>query len=1266
MATSLRFCRGMLNSSTASNITEFLKPLYEFWGYCVNGTSALQSPGGMATTQSVSYSVSNVTGAGVSPIVITTTTTNALFTGQQVNITGVAGAAAANGTFQITVISNTQFSLNGTTGNGAYTGGGTINTTAHGVPVNFTEGSCVLAVGNDGYTAAQVSTTAFGDAIFTATTNQPFSGKASTLTVNQATNYTTTIAAGSNGQSLPQSTINVLATTTNTTTITASSNAVSLPTATINVVSTAGFPSGGYINVVTTEGTWLVTYTGTTATTFTGCTGGIGSMTTGGTVTAGFPASGTLSVTTGTGVQTVNYTGITATSFTGCTGGTGLMSTGGAVSAPIQLTTSTPNSYPNLGSVVVSGILGNTSSIGTWVVTTPTYNISNALFFGTNIAFPSNGAALPQGTINSGSAAPFTTTTGIQALPATPINVSATAPAATTITASSNNVTLPTGTINVTSNVGFPTSGTLNVFTTVSTTISLGSNGATLPQGTIFVASTSGFPTNGTITVTSSLGPQTVSYTGVTPISFTGCTGGTGTLTTGGAVTTPTTVPQTVTYTGLSGTTQFTGCLGGFGTMNTTNVVNNTGFFTAFPTSGSIYIVTTTGAQLISYTGVTPTSFTGCTGGSGSTSSGGSVFTAFSPASAYTSIAAGSNGASLPQSTINVAGTSVATTTIAVGSNGQSLAQSTINVASTAGFPFAGVIYVTTNGGQQVVTYTGTTATQFTGCTGGSGTMSTGGAVSFGFPNSGYIYVTTNLGYQVVTYTGISGTTFTGCSGGTGTMSTGGPVFLGYPPTGTINVVTSTGVYPVNYTGTTATTFTGATLGSGTMSTGGSITSSIAVVTSSAHTLQYNQTAITSGIVGMPNANSSFLVTPISSNVVSLNSALGAGAYVSGGTITDHQNFYLNGSIPNGAWTSGGTQQAIVSNMVGKLLVIWKPNSGTSEDSLYVITSVIGNNQLKISLNTGGTPDPATSHPSFTQRSNINYRVIDVGVAANSIVTGAAQNGNYITFQFNPSAIGLNPGQANGQVQFQLTGFQFGTNNTGFNMVMSPGGNWNGITFPVTGNYNIDATAAFGSQSGGIYNGGIGGTTALTMAADPGFFWMHFKDTNSGDGSSYIHVEIPTRLYPAAADPNPMVCLYRGGVFNGSVFAIGTSSGQNFGHGFFMKGTDGVIRTHYTLAKALAGDGGSIFGSQLTDFRLAFNTNKGAVLASDVLLTLPGVTNQFSLGRVKLRTLKYTSAPLPLYHRFGIPGGSQWLNVQNGVAMIWDNTILPSNLFFLI
>ncbi len=68
-------------------------------------------------------------------------------------------------------------------------------------------------------------------------------------------------------------------------------------------------------------------------------------------------------------------------------------------------------------------------------------------------------------------------------------------------------------------------------------------------------------------------------------------------------------------------------------------------------------------------------------------------------------------------------------TNIASGSNGQTLPQSVINVNNTAGFPTSGFILVTTSAGRELVTYTGTTATSFTGCAGGTGTMSTNGAV---------------------------------------------------------------------------------------------------------------------------------------------------------------------------------------------------------------------------------------------------------------------------------------------------------------------------------------------------------------------------------------------------------------------------------------------------------------------------------------------------------------------------------------------------------
>jgi hypothetical protein len=70
-------------------------------------------------------------------------------------------------------------------------------------------------------------------------------------------------------------------------------------------------------------------------------------------------------------------------------------------------------------------------------------------------------------------------------------------------------------------------------------------------------------------------------------------------------------------------------------------------------------------------------------------------------------------------------------TTIAVGSNNVALPTATINVGSTTGFnPSGGTLSIylgtTYQPGSTSITYTGLTSTTFTGCSGGSGTLTTG------------------------------------------------------------------------------------------------------------------------------------------------------------------------------------------------------------------------------------------------------------------------------------------------------------------------------------------------------------------------------------------------------------------------------------------------------------------------------------------------------------------------------------------------------------
>lgn len=71
------------------------------------------------------YGIAISAATNASPISITSAT-HGLATGDIVNISGVLGNTAANGKWTVTVVSATVFTLNGSTGNAAYTSGGRI------------------------------------------------------------------------------------------------------------------------------------------------------------------------------------------------------------------------------------------------------------------------------------------------------------------------------------------------------------------------------------------------------------------------------------------------------------------------------------------------------------------------------------------------------------------------------------------------------------------------------------------------------------------------------------------------------------------------------------------------------------------------------------------------------------------------------------------------------------------------------------------------------------------------------------------------------------------------------------------------------------------------------------------------------------------------------------------------------------------------------------------------------------------------------------
>lgn len=124
----------------AYTLLQSLATTKPFAGYTLIGGPITRAPSSVNTvTGIVTTTVANANGAvhgcaqvavtaasNASPIQITTGVPHNLTTGDTVNISGVTGNTSANGLFVITVVNGTQFTLNGSTGNGTYGNGGIV------------------------------------------------------------------------------------------------------------------------------------------------------------------------------------------------------------------------------------------------------------------------------------------------------------------------------------------------------------------------------------------------------------------------------------------------------------------------------------------------------------------------------------------------------------------------------------------------------------------------------------------------------------------------------------------------------------------------------------------------------------------------------------------------------------------------------------------------------------------------------------------------------------------------------------------------------------------------------------------------------------------------------------------------------------------------------------------------------------------------------------------------------------------------------------
>lgn len=484
----------------------------------------------------------------------------------------------------------------------------------------------------------------------------------------------------------------------------------------------------------------------------------------------------------------------------------------------------------------------------------------------------------------------------------------------------------------------------------------------------------------------------------------------------------------------------------------------------------------------------------------------------------------------------------------------------------------------------------------------------------WGFCINGTASLTSPGGFAATTpstmpgnFNGVATTIAVGSNGATLPQATINVVSTtGFPTSGTIFVFTSLGTQTVTYTNTTGTTFTGCSGGLGTMSTGGNVTSS---------------SLMTIGSDGYTNATTFF-------------------------RFDGYQDFFA----ASGPFTS---------NMVGKAITLWKAGSNSSEDSIYKILAFKSATNIVINVNNGGTPSVVDGYkPSFTSRTSINYRVCDIHTAAQTTA-----DGNYYVMQLDPT--GINAGQANSQVKFTIAGTQFN-----MQAQLSPGGTWNGSAF-------TDGTNTINPNYGGVIM--VGNTTtglfSMNLIGDKDFLIYH----NQWQGATYhnwMHLEIPERLYPQSLDPNPITISLNGNNSSDNIPFSTVQTNAGYGGGFVMKthSSDGAtaVRNHRTTVKALIGDGNTsnltspantpnIPGSALTDFRAGANPITGQLLVSSGFLTLPAVTGQYALARVRLRRVRFANAFMRTFTRFQSNG--DFILMSNGAALPWDKTILPYTLF---
>lgn len=572
---------------------------------------------------------------------------------------------------------------------------------------------------------------------------------------------TTTIASGSNGQSLPQ--------------------------ATIHVADATHFSSNGTLVISTSAGLQTVYYTGTSGgNTFTGCTGGTGMMSTGGSVANALLHELGLDAPNNEFVQDVKPSAahVASSGFAEVFAGQNMHLTMRNNVATLDQVNFTPVNDVDMhfGSpIAIRSVEQRNTSTGPSLngltcanlggTVTFTNNQIQALVVFDNVEPDANYQILVKDNVTNGAVADGATNAHPSVLTTRGflLTLDQAPGAGTSVSHSWQIQRAPT-----TSSVD-PVDPTIITAAPLtwwidpmwnhipqSTTITSGSNGLSLPQSTINVVASWTNPSN-TILVTTSNGPQLVTYTGSSGTSFTGCTGGTGVMATGNAVVAAdgslaTIVDRSSSAANLTGHQISTTwplwvtspTLSSY--VNGQSGPNNFPFFRFFScnaSNGSSTQQVITGSawyMFVLYRAVFPPNFPYF---GFPNSAGGEVLIVNVNGAGYGSYNLRSGQATSNRQITYVGFTDWidAGTYVVSPSVGQALPQSTIHVNSTIGFPSTGTIFVVTSAGSQTVTYSGVTSNTFTGCAGGKGTMRANDSVSVIDGNTNWelaeIYTTT-------------------------------------------------------------------------------------------------------------------------------------------------------------------------------------------------------------------------------------------------------------------------------------------------------------------------------------------------------------------------------------------------------------------------------------------------------------------------------------------------------------------------------------------